>query len=105
MTKFWALIVAVRPHVFALGPHEDADKAMKFAEDFCERRTKENEKKNETLPDDEKLPPYDLVYLMDEDDLRALTGEVHRPRVVARARPTVEVATPKKHGEEVAAES
>lgn len=79
---------------------------MKFAEDYCERRSQENAKKNDEAKradphydENEDLPNYELVYLMDEDDLRALTGEVHRPYVIARKRAEVEVTAPKKHGE------
>lgn len=104
MTKFWALIVSNRPHVFALGPHENADAAMKFADNFCDQRTQENENANEArrhnnavYDADEDLPTYELVYLMDEDDLRALTGEVHRPRGIARQRKEVAVEAPTKH--------
>ena len=104
MSKFWALIISNRPHIYSLGQQENVEKAMSFAEEFCDRKTKENEATNENnrrqvvdYNSDNDLPDYQLAYIMDENDLRTLTGEVHRPLVIAHQRKEIEVESPKKH--------
>ena len=106
MTKFWALIIASRPHIFNLGEHENAEQAEGFASSWCDQKnetrdemTKEFRAKNpgKDAPD---FPTYDLAYVMDDEDMRQLTGEVHRPRRIARKKREVEVVAPVTHGEQ-----
>ena len=84
--KFWALIVVSRPHIFSLGDHEDTDAAMAFATDFVERKNAEKLKESEEkqIPENERPPMHDLLWILDDSDMRNLTGEVHRPYIVAR---------------------
>jgi hypothetical protein len=104
MTKFWALILSSRPHIYALGKHENVEEAEGFAESFCNRMNANNEemlvelkKKN---PEAELSYTWELAWIMDESDLRCMIGEVHRPIVVLREKEVTAVESPKKHGGE-----
>lgn len=111
MTKFWALIVASRPHIFNIGEHENVEQAEGFASAWCDQK---NEARNQALEkfraehqgEEEPNPPtYDLVYIMDDEDMRQLTGEIHRPRRIARKKREVEVVAPVTHGNEETTEN
>ncbi len=102
--KFWAAILTNRLHIFALGQHENEEQAYAFSEAFVDRKTEENRRimetrQNNDAPDGADRPPlpsYQLVCVMDDEDLRRLTGEVHRPYVVARQRREVAVEVPRR---------
>src|SRR6266404_6979644 len=102
--KFWALITSNRPHVFSLGQHDDFDKAAAFATEFCERKNTETLKAFEELRAKEPATevetpnPHELIWILDDGDLRALTGEVHRPYIVAREKREIGVDVPIRHG-------
>jgi hypothetical protein len=104
MTKYWALIIASRPHVFSIGEHENVEQAEAFISVWCDQKNEENAKKFgenlQTDMEDIKLITYDLAYIMDDEDMRQLTGEVHRPRRIARKKREVAVETPVTHGNE-----
>jgi hypothetical protein len=90
MTNFWALIAASRPHCFSLGKHEDEEKAYAFATAYCVQK---NEKLEEGDPD------YVILALLDESDLRMLTGEVHRPwKIAGASKREVAVEAPTRQG-------
>lgn len=93
MTKFWALIAAKRPHIFSLGKVETEDAAMTKAEEFCEQKNKTRDTEENK---DKELPEYILLAVLDEQDMRNLTGEVHRPYLIASSKETVAVESPKK---------
>jgi hypothetical protein len=99
MKKFWALIGARRPHIFALGKVKDDNEAVAKAEDFCNRKNEENKQiaKERNLKI-EDFVEFVLLAVLTENDLRGLIGEVHRPLVISSAKPTVAVEGPKKHG-------
>jgi hypothetical protein len=105
MTKFWALIIASRPHVFNIGEHENAEQAEGFATAWCDQKNEAREKSIEEFrqkhPTEEppNPPTYDLAFIMDDEDMRQLTGEVHRPRRVARKKREVAVEAPVTHGD------
>ena len=86
MSKYWGIIVASHPHVFALGQHDNFDKAAGFAKDFVDRKNAEilMEAEEKQIPVNERRPDYDLLWVLDEDELRILISEVHRPRAIAR---------------------
>lgn len=99
--KFWALIVVSRPHIFSLGDHENTDAAMAFATDFCEKKNaeKQHEAEEKQIPENERQPLHDLLWILDDSDMRNLTGEVHRPyRVPAPKREAVSAEAPVRHG-------
>ena len=104
MTKYWALIISFRPHIYSLGKHENADEAEGMAKEFCDRKNKEQteswEKAKQENPTSEITEPYpfQLAYILDESDLRSLTGEVHRPFVIAKAKKEVAVEAPTRRG-------
>ncbi len=104
MTKFWALIISSRPRIYALGKHENVEEAEGFAESFCDRMNHKNEEllaeQKKTQPDAEMPFTYDLAFIMDENDLRSMIGEVHRPIVILREKEVTAVEAPKKHGGE-----
>lgn len=99
MKKFWALIGARRPHIFALGKVKDDEEAVAKAEDFCKRKNDENvaiAKERDLKIED--FAEFVLLAVLTENDLRDLIGEVHRPLVIASPKPTVAVEGPRKHG-------
>lgn len=99
--KYWALIVVSRPHIFSLGDHENTDAAALFAEEFCDKKNKEKLKQAEEkqIPENERTPNHDLLWVLDDSDLRGLTGEVHRPYQIARPkREAVAAEAPVRHG-------
>jgi len=101
MSKYWGLIAANRPHIFSLGAHDDLDKAMAFATEFCDRRNKENREKDEAenVADNRRRPEYDLVWVLNDDEMRSLTGEVHRPYVIAKPRrEEISIESPVRRG-------
>jgi len=99
MTKFWALIAAKRPHIFSLGKLENEDEAVVKAEDFCKRKNEDVAKLvEEKKIEKENVSEYICLCILDETDMRNLTGEVHRPIVIASPKPTVAVEETKRHG-------
>lgn len=99
--KFWALIVVSRPHIFSLGDHEDTDAAMNFAQEFVDRKNAEKLKEAEEnqIPANERSPNHDLLWILDDSDMRNLTGEVHRPYIIARPKKEpVSAEAPVRHG-------
>jgi|ERR1035437_1257329 hypothetical protein len=101
MSKYWGIIVASHPHVFALGSHDNFDKAAGFAKDYVDRKNREIQEdavKN-SIADNDRRSDYDLLWVLDENELRSLIGEVHRPIVMARpAREAVGVEAPIRRG-------
>lgn len=104
MKKYWALIIANRPHIFSLGKHNAPEAAETMAQEFVDKKNAENQTTHETQcqqnPGVEIPEPsvYQLAYILDESDLRVLTGEVHRPYVIAKQREAIEVAPPTRQG-------
>jgi len=100
MTKRWAIIAARRPHLFSLGKVEDDDEALAKAEEFCARKNEELKKIHEKIIPAPQSDPLEYVVLaiLNEDDLRGLTGEIHRPYVIASVKREVAVETPTKRG-------
>lgn len=99
MTKYWTLIAARRPHIFSLGKLENEDAALAKADDFCKRKNEEVAQaiEEKRIPK-ENAVEYICLCILDESDMRNLTGEVHRPFVIASPKETVAVEGPKKHG-------
>ena len=111
MTKYWALIIATRPHVFNIGEHENVEQAEGFAGTWCEQKNQAREtsieefrQKNPTK-EPPNFPTYDLAYILDDEDMRQMTGEIHRPRRIARKKREVAVETPVTHGNETPVET
>ena len=101
MSKYWGLIAASRPHIFALGSHDELDKAMAFAQEFCDKKNAENRAKDEAenVPENQRRPEYDLMWVLDDDEMRSLGGEMIRPYVIAKQkREEVSVESPHRHG-------
>ena len=101
MSKYWGLIAATRPHIFSLGTHDELDKAMAFAQEFCDKKNKENREKDEAenVPENQRRPEYDLMWILDDDEMRSLTGEIHRPYAIAKPkREEVSVEAPVRRG-------
>ena len=111
MTKYWALIVASRPHIFNIGEHENVEQAEGFATSWCDQKNAAREemiKEFQAKNPDKEVPnftTYDLAYIMDDEDMRQLTGEVHRPRRIVRKKREVAVETPVTHGNEMPVET
>jgi len=111
MTKYWALIIASRPHIFNIGEYEAAEEAEGFATAWCDQKNADREEMvkefREKNPDKEvpNFTTYDLAYILDDEDMRQLTGEVHRPRRIARKKREVAVETPVTHGNEMPVET
>lgn len=106
MSKYWALIISYRPVIYSLGKHNTFDAAEGMALDFCEKNNTKNrevydEAVRANLNPETEIPepaPYQLAYIMDDNDMRHLTGLVHRPYVIAKQREVVEVAAPTRQG-------
>lgn len=99
--KFWGLIIVSRPHIFSLGDHEDVNAAMTFAEEFVQKKNAEKLKDAEEkqIPENQRMPNHDLLWILDEADMRNLTGEVHRPYHIAKPKREPQSAeAPVRHG-------
>jgi hypothetical protein len=99
--KYWGLIVVSRPHIFSLGDHENTDVAMAFAEEFVDKKNAEKLKEAEEkqIPENERPPNHDLLWILDESDMRNLTGEVHRPYHIPKPKREPQTAeAPVRHG-------
>jgi hypothetical protein len=101
MSKYWGLIFTSRPRIFAFGSHDDFDKATVFAQEFVDRKNTEIEKFviEKNIPENQRQPDYYLMCLLNEDELRSLIGDVHRPLVIAKPkREEVGVEAPIRRG-------
>ena len=101
MSKYWGLIVVSRPHVFSLGSHDDFDKAAAFAKEFVDRKNEEirQEVEEKNIPAAERPSEYDLLWVLNESDMRHLIGEVHRPFSIAKPkREEVGIEAPVRRG-------
>ena len=101
MSKYWAAIFVNRLRVFALGSQENFDSAAAFAKEFVDRKNEEIRKEavEKNIPDDERRSDYDFLCLLDENELRGLIGDVHRPLIIARPkREEVGVEAPVRRG-------
>jgi len=106
MSKYWALVISYRPGIYSLGKHNTFDAAEAMALDFCEKNNTRNrqaydEQVRQNQNPEVEIPepaPYQLAYIMDDNDMRHLTGLVHRPYVIAKQREVVEVTAPTRQG-------
>ena len=99
--KFWGSIVVSRPHIFSLGDHENLDAAMAFAQEFVDKKNAEKlaEAEEKQIPENDRSPNHDLLWILDEADMRNLTGEVHRPYHVPKPKREPQAAeAPVRHG-------
>lgn len=78
---------------------ENEDEALAKAETFCTRKNEESAKLvEEKKLERDNVTEYVCLCLLDESDMRNLTGEVHRPFVISSPKPTVAVEAVKKQG-------